>query len=294
METTQQKPQTISKAIKESIAQSFHLREHNILVICDTHGSLIKPELLSETIPFAQPPEAIFLLGDVLYSDLCLIKSVFPDVPKFGVPGDHDDLALLEQFGVTNVHNKIVNWNDITVGGYGGSIRYRQDAPYLMHTQEEAMQELSTLCTCDILLTHASPYFAEEQERERRREEDRQKKEARKNSKGRKILFKLFPEVFPQFNPNGGQNNFPNSYGSRLLKKLGATANAAKYQYQAKRATVQENIVNPHAGLKGIMQYITEKQPQYVLFGHNHWKVQKRFGKTTVFGCYRVQNTMKM
>jgi len=130
-------------------------------VIADTHGNLLQMKM-REVIQCK--PDVIFLLGDVAPEDFITIQSFsfLRDVPIFGVVGNHDDPIILQRNGIIDLHLNVVQFKGLTIGGYGGSIKYKNnDAYFMLHTNDESEQELEGLPSCDILLCHDRPCFRE-------------------------------------------------------------------------------------------------------------------------------------
>ena len=142
----------------------------NVLTIADCHGSLSEAELSAKV---AVCPDIVFLLGDNDYGDLEYIVSFFKEVfPNNGIPllslsGNHNDPNLLkDEFAadIIDLHRNIYIFNNIRIGGFSGSIRYKPDPRFTMFTNEESEQMLSELADCDILLTHDKPCFKKPKE----------------------------------------------------------------------------------------------------------------------------------
>lgn len=142
----------------------------NVLTIADCHGSLREYELVSKTLV---RPDIVFLLGDNDFGDLdCIVRffnEKYPDakIPLLGLSGNHNDPNLLkDEFSgkIIDLHKNIFIFNDIRIGGFSGSIRYKPDTRFTMFTNEESEKMLSELVNCDILLTHDKPCFEEPKE----------------------------------------------------------------------------------------------------------------------------------
>lgn len=106
-------------------------------------------------------PDAVFILGDLSYNDIEALKDYhgLRGVPMYGVVGNHDERNALINQGITDIHMKTVKIGNYTVGGFGGSIRYKSDSFYMMHSNKESEELLNMLAHCDILLTHDKPRF---------------------------------------------------------------------------------------------------------------------------------------
>lgn len=130
-----------------------------VLLIADTHGKLTAGRI--RTFLYKRTPDVIFLLGDLSEDD---IKALYEckdtkNVPKYGVIGNHDEYSLLKDNGIIDLHLKTAKIGDYTVGGFGGSLRYKNDASYLMYTNPMSEEVLKELAPCDILITHDKPCF---------------------------------------------------------------------------------------------------------------------------------------
>lgn len=128
-----------------------------VLFVADTHGKLMQKDV--NTYGFT--PELIAFLGDHSIDDIEAICELFPDIRKIGVLGNHDqaDGSLYRQTGIENIHLNVVTINGITFGGYGGSVKYKNDSFYTMHTQAEANEDLRNFPKVDVFLTHDKPKF---------------------------------------------------------------------------------------------------------------------------------------
>ena len=123
-----------------------------ILVVADTHGELQPHQLPQETL-FIKP-DGIFLLGDVFINDIELLKQFYPTVSILGVGGNHDKWDLLKSVNVQDIHGRVIRWNGLYIAGFGGAYKCLDKDEYMMHSQKDAMEQLSSMPSCDILLTH--------------------------------------------------------------------------------------------------------------------------------------------
>lgn len=120
----------------------------NILVISDSHGFL--PTLTSS-------PDVVFLLGDIDYYELRKIDQLFT-CPKFGVLGNHDGPDYFDGTSIQNVHEKVVEWNGYTIGGFGGCPRYNKRS-FLQFHEQEAAAFVNNAPRVDFFLAHSNPQF---------------------------------------------------------------------------------------------------------------------------------------
>jgi hypothetical protein len=104
------------------------------------------PELYSQG-------DVLFSTGDLHYDDFFNLKGK----PMFGVYGNHCSGTYLPEVGITNVHLQVVEWNGLKIGGFQGSIRYK-DGGGPQFTHEESIGLLENFPPVDIFLSH-SPAF---------------------------------------------------------------------------------------------------------------------------------------
>ena len=97
-----------------------------ILTVADCHGQLREEKLL-ETLS-GRTPDVIFFLCDNEANDIECVQENVKNVQMFGVVGNHDRMDILDDYGIENLHRKIVNFNGFLIGGFGGTIRYKNDA----------------------------------------------------------------------------------------------------------------------------------------------------------------------
>lgn len=100
--------------------------------------------------------DAIITLGDLALQDIRDLETV-TTVPKFGVYGNHDSGSYMPELGITNLHLQTVELGGITLGGFEGSVRYKNDPYAPMYTQEEANELIKQLPAVDLLISHAPP-----------------------------------------------------------------------------------------------------------------------------------------
>lgn len=225
-----------------------------ILIVTDTHGNLMQREI--KEVLVGNAPDVVFILGDLSTDDieaLCNYKAL-KKVPIYGVVGNHDSLSLLTDNGITDIHLKTVTVGGYTVGGFGGSLRYKLDDYYLMHTNEESEELLSTLPPCDILLTHDKPNFIKAYHEETEENE--------KLSAFAKVVDRIKAIFMP------------------IL---------SKYEEEQIKKVCKDEILHPHSGLTGIAKYIERCCPMYAFHGHLHDRSEERHGNTTVRCCYYLE-----
>ncbi len=130
----------------------------NILIVADTHGKLQEKHLKPA---FGKKIDAVFCLGDVFPEDLKLIQSceMLKETPKFGVIGEEDEHSVLKKYQIQDLHLKTTVLNGYRIGGFGGSLRFKDDLSGLMYTNPQSEEVLDGFDKCDILLTHDMPCF---------------------------------------------------------------------------------------------------------------------------------------
>lgn len=99
--------------------------------------------------------DAVFLTGDLTFFDLNVLESKQTKKPIFGVYGNHDSGLYMDELGIENVHNKVVNFFGSKLGGFQGCVKYKETG--VMFTEEEAAEFANTFPAVDILLLHAGP-----------------------------------------------------------------------------------------------------------------------------------------
>lgn len=131
----------------------------NILMVADTHGRLMQRDIAK--VLDGRTPDVVFLLGDMSVDDVEALQDFegTKNVPMYGVIGNHDSHDLLSSHGITDLHLKTMKIGEYVVGGFGGSIRYKDDPSYLMYTNPQSDEILSDFAGCDIFLTHDKPCF---------------------------------------------------------------------------------------------------------------------------------------
>lgn len=120
------------------------------LCIADLHGPM-------PPIPeFTEKPDAILLLGDLGWA-VEKLREIFPGVPLFGVPGNHD--SRIDPFygiPVENLHGKVLEFRGLKIGGLGGCLRYKPSGGYLFW-DKEYREILEKMPSVDILISHCPP-----------------------------------------------------------------------------------------------------------------------------------------
>lgn len=139
------------------------------LTVADCHGKLSETSL-KEQIGLANAInrteyDAVLFLGDNNTDDIECVKDWLKansiTAPMYGVFGNHDSPYILGMNGIENIHGKVVEIGSIRIGGFGGCVKYKEGDPQQLFTQEEAIDMLSKLPECDLLITHSNPQFRE-------------------------------------------------------------------------------------------------------------------------------------
>lgn len=107
--------------------------------------------------------DAIITLGDLTYFEIRDLESI-NSVPKLGVYGNHDARGYMEQLGIINLDSKVYQINGITLVGFEGSIRYKENPDAIMLTQEESLLKAESLPNADILICHSPPFGIHDQD----------------------------------------------------------------------------------------------------------------------------------
>lgn len=126
-------------------------------MFADFHGT-VKHETLKQAVLYYPKPDVVFTLGDISVVDLSFIKTVFSDVPVYGVCGNHDELTTLDMGGIPNIHSKVIEIAGVRFAGIGGSVRYKRGS-YVMYSQTESLDIAKSLPPADILISHDKAYI---------------------------------------------------------------------------------------------------------------------------------------
>jgi Icc-related predicted phosphoesterase len=187
----------------------------NVVTIADCHGTLEEKELLDIKVS----PDVVILLGDNAPPDLDIILKFFSERNKrplvIGITGNRDEEDLLRKHylgKITDLHMNKLCYGAAELCGYDGSLKYKPDTMYALHTNEESERDMASLPSCNILITHDKPCFEKKSE-----------------------------------------------------------------------------IIDAHAGLTGIGDYIKKNKPSLVLHGHLHERYITEYENTTIRCCYRVE-----
>ncbi len=127
-----------------------------LLFISDTHGSLAcdpdKWDILA-----GQRVDAVICMGDIYRNELIEIKAIYKNIPVYGIPGNHEPMRYIGDSGISDIHGKTINIGDVTVAGFGGCIRYKDDPELCTMSDKESLEFARNIPYADILVSH-SPY----------------------------------------------------------------------------------------------------------------------------------------
>ncbi len=132
-----------------------------VMTVADCHDRVTEKEV-REQMKNAGKIDAVLFLGDNTAGDIECVLSVLPkDIPLYGIVGNHDQKDLLKsnsQWGVEDLHCRAEN-GAVNIGGFAGSIKYKEALNYPLFTNEESIALLSDMPYADILITHDKPCF---------------------------------------------------------------------------------------------------------------------------------------
>lgn len=123
-----------------------------ILLFSDFHNAM-DLHALGSVLSSLPDSDVAFTLGDISSSDLLSVKELIPNVPIYGICGNHDCAATLDLAGIPNIHGKFVEIGGLRVAGFGGSVRYKRGL-YTMFSQKESLAIAESLPAADILISH--------------------------------------------------------------------------------------------------------------------------------------------
>lgn len=99
--------------------------------------------------------DLLITLGDI---DHLLMKSLQENIkkPMGGVLGNHDYFDDLPYFGIKDLNCKAVKFQETTICGLQGSIKYK-NSDYPLYTQNESIDMCKKLPHTDIFISHSPP-----------------------------------------------------------------------------------------------------------------------------------------
>ncbi len=128
-----------------------------LLVIVDTHGDLALNKKLQKKVKSAKY-DLCCILGDMHDHDYDFILENIPKDKIIALLGNHDRYSLLNEYDIKNINGKVIEFNNIKIGGIQGSFRYKdEDFPSFNH--KESINFTDNMERCDILLSHDKPFI---------------------------------------------------------------------------------------------------------------------------------------
>lgn len=98
-------------------------------------------------------PDVIFLLGDLDFFSLEILNK-YPNIPKFGVYGNHCREDYFEQLNVKNIHLKKGQIDNFNLLGFNGCFKTKESRH---HYTENQAAEINDFSDVQIVLTHCPP-----------------------------------------------------------------------------------------------------------------------------------------
>lgn len=100
--------------------------------------------------------DLLITTGDLTLFDFGRMRDENVKKPSMGVYGNHDSAQYLEELGIINLHNKVIEFQGLTWGGWQGCLRYKNGGgPQFI--ESEALEWATNLPRVDVLLLHAGP-----------------------------------------------------------------------------------------------------------------------------------------
>ncbi len=222
------------------------------IVISDLHSDDL---FVWERIKLAkeQNPDVVFLLGDIKSTDLYVIENAFWNdeiqIPIYGITGDDDTPNMFDKFEhITNIDSKVVDVCGYKVGGFAGSVKYRNGL-YSMRKEEEAKTILDNMPPCDIFLSHETGlnYM---QDMLKKKEEADARRVSLIEEKRKEIDVKTKFQILKD----------------KIFKKTDDTV----LEHVEAENTLSANEDRMYLGFAAIDEYIRRVKPKLHLFGHYH------------------------
>lgn len=148
----------VSDLEKNAVPVAYAPLGMKVVVISDTHGHLaFGNHRLESFLDRVGEFDLCLLLGDIEPEEMGRICDCIPREKILGVLGNHDLPTLYRDFGIKDISGKTVKYRGVTVGGIGGSFRYKDaDFPSLTNYQSLALAE--KMPSVDILITHDTAF----------------------------------------------------------------------------------------------------------------------------------------
>jgi len=101
-------------------------------------------------------PDLVVLLGDIYYRYALEIDKKY-NCSKIGIYGNHDSTNEWEETSIVNIHGKKIQFNDISIAGFGGCPKYNRKPN--QYTEEECAAFMKTLGSVDLFIAHSNPVY---------------------------------------------------------------------------------------------------------------------------------------
>lgn len=129
-----------------------------VVVISDTHGHLAFGDHRLECfLDRVGEFDLCLLLGDIEPEEMGSICDCIPREKILGVLGNHDVPTLYKSFRIKDISGKAVRYKGLTIGGIGGSFRYK-DADFPSLTNYQSLVLAEKMPSADILITHDTAF----------------------------------------------------------------------------------------------------------------------------------------
>lgn len=102
--------------------------------------------------------DLVVTLGDIPRDTLDYILFMSKTLTSLGVLGNHDPKEIIE---LNNIHCKVVEFKGIKIGGFGGSLKYKDEPNH--YTEKEAAKKIQKMPYVDIFISHSPPYSTSDQ-----------------------------------------------------------------------------------------------------------------------------------
>jgi Icc-related predicted phosphoesterase len=126
-----------------------------VYVIADIHSpdSFSMPELHPDDY------DVLFTLGDIAPQTMDYILFMGRALPMYGILGNHDPAEIP---GLNNIHGKVVEFQGVKIGGFGGGPKYK-DEPN-QYEEKYVRAKVKKIPPVDIFISHAPPLFTSQDE----------------------------------------------------------------------------------------------------------------------------------
>lgn len=115
-----------------------------------------KPDVAIHDLVNSQPIDLIVTLGDLERSDILELATI-TSIPKIGVYGNHCSGNYMDELGIVNMHMRTTTFQGLSIAGFEGCVRYKENPQAIMYTQQEASVMLSQMPPVDIFICHCPP-----------------------------------------------------------------------------------------------------------------------------------------